>query len=86
MASMHTVDLDELKNNTRSPRVSPSPLRNQDRLSTAELLKSRWFIEQGVHGREEAVDLMSEYLEGLYGPHAYKYFGDGAASDVPALA
>lgn len=52
----------------------------QDRLTTAQLLDSRWFIEQGVHGREEAVELMAEYLEGLYGPHAFKYFGD--ANDV----
>ncbi|CAN0023811.1 unnamed protein product [Ectocarpus sp. 12 AP-2014] len=61
-------------------RVNP-----EDRLSTAELLNSRWFVEQGVHGREEAVDLMAEYLEGLYGPHAFKYFGDPAALEPPAL-
>ena len=51
----------------------------QDRLSTAELLNSRWFTEQGVYGREEAVELMSEYLEGLYGPHTLKYLSDPPA-------
>ncbi|CAN0376689.1 unnamed protein product, partial [Hapterophycus canaliculatus] len=61
-------------------RVKP-----EDRLSTAELLNSRWFIEQGVHGREEAVELMSEYLEGLYGPHAFKYLGDTASLEPPAM-
>lgn len=49
-------------------------------MTTAELLNSRWFTEQGVYGQEEAVDLMSEYLEGLYGPHAYKYFADGGTN------
>lgn len=45
-------------------------------MTTSELLDSPWFIEQGVQSRDEAVDLMAEYLEGLYGPHAFKYFGD----------
>lgn len=61
---------------TRNHLLTVQSKNAQDRLTTAELLNSRWFIEQGVHGREEAVELMAEYLEGLYGPHAFKYFDD----------
>lgn len=76
------------------PVLPPPPFRPalslvcdvvQDRLSTAELLNSQWFTQQGIHGREEAVELMAEYLEGLYGPHAFKYFGDPAALEQPIL-